>query len=79
MYQRFRKASLWGGKSLDESSGHPLTHGILAGLNFLEPKADGSVESEMFEDIVEQLRSNPTLREENDALRETTAESSRGI
>jgi hypothetical protein len=42
MYQRLRKASLWEGELLDESSGRPLTHDILAGLNLLEPQEDGS-------------------------------------
>jgi hypothetical protein len=42
MYQRLRKVSPWEGKSLDEWSGHPLAHDILAALDFLEPKGEDS-------------------------------------
>lgn len=42
IYQRLHKGSLWEGEPLDESSGRPLTHDILAALNFLEAQEDGS-------------------------------------
>jgi hypothetical protein len=58
MYQRLRKASLWEGKSLDEWSGHPLTHDILAALDFLEPEGEDSDTG-----FVERSRSILTLRE----------------
>jgi hypothetical protein len=45
MYQRLRKASLWEGEPLDESSGRPLTHDILAALNLLQPDDEEFVES----------------------------------
>jgi hypothetical protein len=44
MYQRLRRASLWEGEPLDESSGLPLTHDILAALNLLEPTEEDFIE-----------------------------------
>jgi hypothetical protein len=64
MYQRLRKASLWEGEPLDESSGRPLTHDILAALNFLEPND---------EEFVEQPRSSPTRHEAEDDAEDTSA------
>lgn len=43
-------ANLWPGQPLSEASGHPLTHDILARLNLLEAKHDGSDEMETFEE-----------------------------
>lgn len=57
MYHRLQKASAWHGTHLDESSGHPLTHDILAALNLLESKHDGSGEMEAFEENCEKLHS----------------------
>jgi len=67
MYQRLRKASLWEGEPLDESSGRPLTHDILAALNFLEPSE---------EEFVEQPRSSPMREEPEDDAEDASAESS---
>jgi hypothetical protein len=53
MHQRLPKAHLWEGKPLDEYSGRPLMHDILAALVFLEP---------IEEEFKEQLRSNSVLR-----------------
>jgi hypothetical protein len=57
MYQRLLKAAAWEGPSLDETSGHPLTHDILASLNLLESKHDDSGEFEVFEDSCDKLQS----------------------
>jgi hypothetical protein len=70
MYQRLREASLWKGEPLDESSGRPLTHDILAALNFLEPKEDCRDE-----EFVEQPRSSPMLKEANDDVENTPTDS----
>jgi hypothetical protein len=70
MYQRLRKASLWEGEPLDESSGRPLTHDILAALNFLEPND---------EEFVEQPRSSPTKEEPEDDGEGASADSSQEV
>lgn len=70
MYQRLRKASLWEGEPLDESSGRPLTHDILAALNFLEPDD---------EEFVERPRSRPTKEEPEDDSEEHPASSSQEV
>jgi hypothetical protein len=57
MYQRLLKAAAWEGPSLDETSGHPLTHDILSALNLLEPKHDDSGELEVFEESCDKLQS----------------------
>jgi hypothetical protein len=57
MYQRLQKASAWEGPSLDETSGHPLTHDILSALNLLELKHDDSGEPETFEENCDKLQS----------------------
>jgi len=67
MYQRLRKASLWEGEPLDESSGRPLTHDILAALNFLEPDD---------EEFVEQPRSSQMREKPEDDVEDTPALSS---
>lgn len=71
MYQRLRKASLWEGEPLDESSECPLTHDILAALNFLEPNEDGTNE-----EFVEQPLSSPILDESEDSIEKTSTNSS---
>lgn len=70
MYQRLRKASLWEGEPLDESSGRPLTHDILAALNFLEPDD---------EEFVEKPRSSPMKEEPEDNSEENSAFSSQEV
>jgi hypothetical protein len=70
MYQRLQKASLWEGEPLDESSGRPLTHDILAALNFLEPTED---------DFIEQPESSPMLEEAVDEIEDASAASSQDI
>jgi hypothetical protein len=73
MYQRLRKASLWEGEPLNESSGRPLTHDILAALNLLEPQEDGSNE-----EFIEQPQSSPMLEglDDDDDVVKTPAASS---
>ena len=70
MYQRLRKASLWEGEPLDESSGRPLTHDILAALNFLEPNE---------EEFVEQPRPSPLRQESEDEAEDTSVVSSQEV
>ena len=76
MYRRLRKASLWEGEQLDESSGRPLTHDILAALNFLEPQADGSDA-----EFIEQPRSSqvPDTNDGEDDDQKTLAEPGQDI
>lgn len=55
-YRRLVDANVWPGKPLSEASGHPLTHDILARLDLLEPKNDGSGEHEQFEEDCQKLQ-----------------------
>lgn len=48
MYQRLRKASLWEDEPLIESSGRPHSHDILASMDLLDGKKDGSGELATF-------------------------------
>ncbi|QIX00911.1 hypothetical protein AMS68_006428 [Peltaster fructicola] len=57
MYRRLQSAHAWDGKRLPENNGHPLTHDILAALNLLEAKHDGSGTTEAFEEDVQKLQS----------------------
>ena len=57
MYQRLFNGQRWPGPKLEESSGHPLTHDMLAALNLLETKHDGSGELETFEKDCQKLQS----------------------
>ncbi|KXL41965.1 hypothetical protein M433DRAFT_72405 [Acidomyces richmondensis BFW] len=57
MYRRLRRANAWDGPQLSEATGHPLTHDILAALNLLEPKNDGSGDVEVFEEDCQKLQS----------------------
>lgn len=57
MYRQLLAGQRWSGPALSETSGHPLTHDILAALNLLEAKHDGSGEMEAFEDDCLQLQS----------------------
>jgi hypothetical protein len=70
MYQRLRRASLWEGEPLDESSGRPLTYDILAVLNLLEPTE---------EEFIEQPWSSPILEEPDSNVGKTAADSSQGV
>ena len=70
MYQRLRRATLWESEPLDESSGRPLTHDILAALDFLEPNE---------EEFIEQPRSSPLLEEAEEDIEDVSAESSQEI
>jgi hypothetical protein len=70
MYQRLRKASFWDGEPLNESSGRPLTHDILAALNSLEPTE---------EDSIEQPQSSSTLEEPEDEVEDASADSCQNI
>jgi hypothetical protein len=75
MYQRLRKASLWEGEPLDESSGRPLTHDILAALNLLESEEDGSNA-----EFIEQPQSSPMLEDlDDDSAEKTPATSSQEL
>lgn len=55
-YRRLCAATAWPGAPLVEHSGHPLTHDILARLELLEPKHDGSGEMEVFEEDCKNLQ-----------------------
>jgi hypothetical protein len=57
MYKRLVSADAWKGLPLAESNGNPLTHDILAALDLLETKPDGSGELESFEEDCEKLQS----------------------
>lgn len=57
MYRRLRNGQQWTGGPLPETNGHPLTHDILAGLDLLEAKHDGSGELESFEEDCARLQS----------------------
>ncbi|KAJ8611239.1 hypothetical protein MRB53_038083 [Persea americana] len=56
MYKRLQKAQAWTGPTLQEANGYPLTHDILAALDLLELKPDGSGEVEMFEEDLQKLQ-----------------------
>lgn len=53
LYSRMRKASVWDGGPLKHRGATPLTGDILAALDLLQPKNDGSGEMESFEDTQE--------------------------
>lgn len=57
MYKRLRTAGAWSADELAEANGHPLTHDILAALDLLESKNDGSGEMEAFEEDCGKLQS----------------------
>lgn len=57
MYKRLLAANAWKGSVLSETNGHPLTHDILAALDLLEMKHDGSGEVEAFEEDCSRLQS----------------------
>ncbi|KAF2166230.1 hypothetical protein M409DRAFT_55093 [Zasmidium cellare ATCC 36951] len=57
MYKRLVAANAWTGAALSETNGHPLTHDILAALDLLESKQDGSGEMETFEEDCAKLQS----------------------
>ncbi|TKA71182.1 hypothetical protein B0A55_09510 [Friedmanniomyces simplex] len=57
MYRRLRKAEAWEGSAVPEIDGSPLTHDILAALNLLEMKQDGSGETESYEEDFQKLQS----------------------
>ena len=57
MYHGLLAAGKWSGPALSEATGHPLTHDILAALDLLEVKGDGSGEMETFEEDCEKLQS----------------------
>jgi len=56
MYRQLSAAQAWMGPPLSEASGHPLTHDILAALNLLETKHDGTGEAETFEEDCQKLQ-----------------------
>lgn len=55
-YRRLLAADIWPGEPLSETNGHPLTHDILARLDLLETKQDGSGEVETFEEDPQKLQ-----------------------
>lgn len=55
-YRRLLDANAWPGSPLSETTGNPLTHDILATLDLLEPKNDGSGEHEQFEEDCQKLQ-----------------------
>ena len=56
MYRRLLAGQSWSGPALSEANGHPLTHDILAALNLLEQKHDGSGDMEVFEEDCDNLQ-----------------------
>ncbi|KAK4551493.1 Fluconazole resistance protein 1 [Recurvomyces mirabilis] len=56
MYQRLQAVQAWPGATLPETNGHPLTHDMLAALDLLEMKQDGSGEVETFEGDCDKLQ-----------------------
>ena len=57
MYRRLLAGQRWPGLALSETNGNPLTHDILAALDLLETKHDGSGEFETFEEDCQKLQS----------------------
>ncbi|KAK5105691.1 hypothetical protein LTR62_002369 [Meristemomyces frigidus] len=57
MYGRLQSAQAWLGPALSETDGQPLTHDILAALNLLEMKDDGSGEIQTFEEDCQKSQS----------------------
>jgi len=55
-YRRLFAVQAWPGPRLAEHNGNPLTHDILARLELLEPKHDGSGEMEAFEEDCKKLQ-----------------------
>ena len=55
-YHRLLASDIWPGDALPETNGRPLTHDILARLNLLEQKHDGSGEHEIFEEDCQKLQ-----------------------
>lgn len=53
MCSRLQRTSLWEGAPLCENGDEPLTHDILAALDLLEPREDGSDGMEPFEDTLD--------------------------
>jgi hypothetical protein len=63
LYQRLQTAGLWEQPLPGNLDGKPLTHDILAALDLLEPKGDGSGELEIFSDVV-----RPSSQPDNDTM-----------
>lgn len=57
LYRRLLQVQAWPGTKLEEANGYPLTHDILAALDLLESKHDGSGEVETFEEDCSKLQS----------------------
>lgn len=51
LYSQLQNAALWDGPPLSTNGKEPLTHDILASLNLLQPKEDGTGQMKSFEDI----------------------------
>lgn len=51
LYSQLQNAALWDGPPLTTNGKEPLTHDILASLNLLQPKEDGTGQMKSFEDI----------------------------
>jgi hypothetical protein len=58
LYQRLQMAGLWEQPVAENLDGKTLTHDILAALDLLEPKEDGSGELEIFSDVVRSCQSD---------------------
>lgn len=56
IYRRLVAGQVWPGAPLSETNGNPLTHDILARLDLLETKQDGSGELEPFEEDCQKLQ-----------------------
>jgi hypothetical protein len=61
LYQRARKAGSWDEPLLEDSNRYPSVHDILAALDLLEPKDDGSKDFETFNELVGSSQSDATV------------------
>lgn len=58
LYNRLHTSGLWGQSLPENSDGQPFTHDVLAALDLLEQRDDGSGEFETFEDVVRPSQSD---------------------
>jgi len=58
LYQQARRAGSWDEPLPEDSNRYPSVHNILAALNLLEPKDDGSKDFETFHEVVRPMQSD---------------------
>ena len=61
LYQRAQKAGSWDEPLPENSNRYPSVHDILAALNLLEPKDDGSKDFETFNELVGSSQSDASV------------------